>query len=145
MSALAAPLKRYFTVLVTVLATAAVALTMLIAAPKAQARPYQMQCNIAQHRVHRGDHDGAKCVHGMKDHSGVVYVVQKERHRVGRRGHKHWKTVYTLYTMGRFHTNRFGAAFVHFRIPQRLHFGVHQVHFKTGHKSAQDWIRVVRG
>lgn len=144
MSALATPLKRYSTVLVTMLATAVVALTMLVAAPQAQARPYHMQCNIAHHRVHRGDHDGAKCIHGMKDHDGVVYVVQKEHRRVGRPHHKHWKTVYKLYTMGRFHTDRSGAALVHFRIPRRLHFGLHQVHFKTGHKSAKDWIAVAR-
>lgn len=144
MSALATPLKRYSTMLVTILATAAVALTMLIAAPQAQARPYHFQCNVTQHRVHRGDHDGAKCIHGMKNHNGFVYVVQKERHRVGPRGHKHWKWVLTLYTMGKFHTNRFGTAFVHFRIPRRLHFGTHTVHFKNGKKHATDWIAVAR-
>lgn len=145
MSALAAPLKRYTTLLLALLATAAVALTMLVAAPQAQAVPYPPQCNIAHHNVHRGDHDRAKCIHEPHNHSGVAYVVQKERHRVGPRHHKHWKTEYKLYVLGKFHTNRFGTADVDLHIPQALHLGGHKVHFKVRHQFDQDWIKVVRG
>ncbi|HET6876269.1 MAG TPA: hypothetical protein VFH38_01930 [Jatrophihabitans sp.] len=147
MSLLTVPLKRFATLLVAVLATAAVTLTMLVAAPEAQAGPYNhhLRCTIAQHRVHRGDHDPAHCIYGPHSHSGVAYVVQKERQRVGRRHHKHWKTVWKLYVLGKFHTNRFGTADVDLHIPQALHLGGHKVHFKVRHQFDQDWIKVVRG
>ena len=71
--------------------------------------------------------------------------MQKERHRVGRRHHRHWKTVYKLYVLGKFQTDRNGAAAVRLRIPWHLHLGFHWVHFKSGHKATRDWIKVVRG
>ena len=111
----------------------------------ADAYPGARNCVIANHRVHHGDHDPAKCIHLTPNHQGVAYVVQKEVHRVGRKGHKHRKVVYVLYTLAQFRSNKFGNARVRLTIPDKLHFGIHQVHFKVGRKSTTDWIRVVRG
>lgn len=129
------------------LAALAAATTLVSTAnvASADAYPGMRGCFIANHRVHHGEHDRAKCIHLLKNHRGIAYVVQKEVHRVGRKGHKHRKVVYVLYTLAQFRSNEFGNARVHLTIPDKLHFGIHQVHFKVGRKSSKDWIRVVRG
>lgn len=111
----------------------------------ADAYPGAQNCVIANHRVHHGDHDPARCIHLMKNHQGVAYVVQKEVHRVGRKGHKHRKVVYVVYTLAHFRSNRFGNARIRLTIPDELRYGVHHVHFKSGRKYSEDWIAVVRG
>lgn len=108
----------------------------VLTAPSAGARSLD-GCRIAQHRVHRGDADTARCAQLPPSHKGAAFTIQKET--------RNGKAVYVKYVLGRFTTNRRGGAVVDLTIRRKLYFGVHQVYFRVGVKETRDWIRVVRG
>lgn len=116
--------------------TTAAALLGLLAAPNAGASSLD-GCRIAQHRVHRGAADTARCAQLPPQHRGAAFTIQKET--------RNGKAVYVKYVLGRFSTNRRGGAKVDLTIPRKLYVGIHQVYFRVGVKETRDWIRVVRG